>query len=716
MSYKISIYNKNVTPKPKIYEFTNVPEGLTGTVSYYTNGTRQHTLANFVNNIIKYPQDSLLLKNMKSDISKDSPNPVSTSTFIVYYLGDGETFNYSAKTTVNGVEYEIAPVSYSFEDERGDVSNGAFRYALHYNDFIIMDFDKDIGSVRGARGDYRVKITNCNFFTYIRPKEVTPTYSLNFEATENISVNPTKLTAVGDIVLTPKDGYVFDSTSVHIDILNDSGFSTGDSFTGYTAKGDVNKIVLSFTQNLFDGNYNLRITSPVAVRKPSETYTLNFTTNENVVATPTSLSAAGDIVLTPKDGYVFDSTDVHIDIVNDSGFSSGESFKGYTAKGDVNKIVLSFTQDLFDDNYTLDITSPIGEKIPKPTYTFNFKTLENVNVNPSSISAAGNVIITPKSGYVFDDTEVLIKALDSKGAVIRTFTGYTVTGTVSQLTLSFGEDLFDDNYTLDIVKPTVSAVGQTPPAPDNVYLLNNIWLLDNDGVEELTKPYFTKDGSTMIAIPLSEYCSILCRIPFLITPEAEKVFKLGNATSRITQWYTNKSIHTFDFGSIKIEEKFKNYTAYEPYVMYNLWLPMLGYQNINSEDIVGHTVSVKLIYNVYTNMGSYVVSNENNIIATFGVRVAEDLPLINRTADGLTQTMLASQLTENMDAFFIEKDYGATDLSSESAVGGHVVNGVSQVKDHNGYLKCEAVDLNGLSTYSIMAEEINNLLLSGIIV
>ena len=620
MSYKISIYNKNVTPKPMIYEFTNVPEGLTGTVSYYTNGTRQHTLANFVNNIIKYPQDSLLLKNMKSDISKDSPNPVSTSTFIVYYLGDGETFNYSAKTTVNGVEYEIAPVSYSFEDERGAVSNGVFRYALHYNDFIIMDFDKDIGSVRGARGDYRVKITNCNFFTYIRPKEVTPTYSLNFEATENISVNPTKLTAVGDIVLTPKDGYVFDSTAVHIDILNDSGFSTGDSFTGYTAKGDVNKIVLSFTQ------------------------------------------------------------------------------------------------DLFDDNYTLDITSPIGEKIPNPTYTFNFKTLENVNVNPSSISAAGNVIITPKSGYVFDDTEVLIKALDSKGSVIRTFTGYTVTGTVSQLTLSFGEDLFDDNYTLDIVKPTVSAVGQTPPAPDNVYLLNNIWLLDNDGVEELTKPYFTKDGSTMIAIPLSEYCSILCRIPFLITPEAEKVFKLGNATSRITQWYTNKSIHTFDFGSIKIEEKFKNYTAYEPYVMYNLWLPMLGYQNINSEDIVGHTVSVKLIYNVYTNMGSYVVSNENNIIATFGVRVAEDLPLINRTADGLTQTMLASQLTENMDAFFIEKDYGATDLSSESAVGGHVVNGVSQVKDHNGYLKCEAVDLNGLSTYSIMAEEINNLLLSGIIV
>ena len=199
-------------------------------------------------------------------------------------------------------------------------------------------------------------------------------------------------------------------------------------------------------------------------------------------------------------------------------------------------------------------------------------------------------------------------------------------------------------------------------------------------------------------------------------PDDEKVFKLGDATSTIKQWYTNKSIHTFDFGSIKVEEKFKNYTAYEPYVMYNLWLPMLGYQNINSEDIVGHTVSVKLIYNVYTNMGSYVVSNENNIIATFGVRVAEDLPLINRTADGLTQTMLASQLTENMDTFFIEKDYGATDLSNEGAVNGHDINEVSQVKDHNGYLKCEAVDLNGLSTYSIMAEEINRLLLSGIIV
>ena len=620
MSYKVTIYNKNVTPKPVIYEFANVTEGLTGTVCYYTNATREHTLANFVNNIIKYPQDSLSLKNIKSDFSKDFVCPISTSSFIVYYLGDGETFNYSAKATVNGVEYEIAPVSYRFEDDKGAVSNGVFRYALHYNNFIIMDFDKDRGSVRAARGMDKVKITNCDFLTYIQPKEVAPTYSLNFEATDNITVNPTKLNSAGDIVITPNDGYVFDSTVVHIDKVDDSGFSTGDSFTGYTAKGDVNKIVLSFTQDLFDGNYNLKITSPVGVKKPSETYTLNFTTNENVVATPRSLSAAGDIVLTPK------------------------------------------------------------------------------------------------SGYVFDDTEVLIKELDSKGSVVGTFSGYTVTGTVSQLTLSFGENLFDDNYTLDIVKPTVSAVEQKPPAPDNAYLLNNIWLLDNDGVKELTKPYFTKDGVTLISIPLSEYCSVLCRIPFLITPDDEKVFKLGNATSTIKQWYTNKSIHTFDFGSIKVEEKFKNYTAYEPYVMYNLWLPMLGYQNINSEDIVGHIVSVKLIYNVYTNMGSYVVSNENNIIATFGVRVAEDLPLINRTADGLTQTMLASQLTENMDAFFIEKDYGATDLSSEGAVGGHVVNEVSQVKDHNGYLKCEAVDLNGLSTYSIMAEEINHLLLSGIIV
>ena len=716
MSYKVTIYNKNVTPKPVIYEFANVTEGLTGTVCYYTNATREHTLANFVNNIIKYPQDSLSLKNIKSDFSKDFVCPISTSSFIVYYLGDGETFNYSAKATVNGVEYEIAPVSYRFEDDKGAVSNGVFRYALHYNNFIIMDFDKDRGSVRAARGMDKVKITNCDFLTYIQPKEVAPTYSLNFEATDNITVNPTKLNSAGDIVITPNDGYVFDSTVVHIDKVDDSGFSTGDSFTGYTAKGDVNKIVLSFTQDLFDGNYNLKITSPVGVKKPSETYTLNFTTNENVVATPRSLSAAGDIVLTPKSGYVFDDTEVHIDIVNDSGFSTAESFTGYTAKGDVNKIVLSFTQDLFDDNYNLDITSPVGVKKPSETYTLNFTTNENVVATPRSLSAAGDIVLTPKSGYVFDDTEVLIKELDSKGSVVGTFSGYTVTGTVSQLTLSFGENLFDDNYTLDIVKPTVSAVEQKPPAPDNAYLLNNIWLLDNDGVKELTKPYFTKDGVTLISIPLSEYCSVLCRIPFLITPDDEKVFKLGNATSTIKQWYTNKSIHTFDFGSIKVEEKFKNYTAYEPYVMYNLWLPMLGYQNINSEDIVGHIVSVKLIYNVYTNMGSYVVSNENNIIATFGVRVAEDLPLINRTADGLTQTMLASQLTENMDAFFIEKDYGATDLSSEGAVGGHVVNEVSQVKDHNGYLKCEAVDLNGLSTYSIMAEEINHLLLSGIIV
>ena len=703
MSYKITIHNKSTSSKPVIYEFVNVPEGLTGKVNYYTSGNRKCTLADFVNGTIKYPDDSLLLKNIKSDFSKDFVCPTGTSTFIVYYLGDGETFKYTAKATVNGAEYEIAPVSYHFDNGNGSVNDGVFRYALHYNNFIIMDFDKDIGSVRSAREDYRVKITNCDFLTHIQPKEVAPTYSLNFEATDNITVNPTKLTSAGDVVITPNDGYVFDSTAVHIGMLDDSGFSTGDSFTGYTTKGDVSRLTLSFDSSLFDGDYNLKIDSPVAVKKPSPTYTFTFKTLENVVATPTSLSAAGDVVLTPKVGYAFDDTGVLIKALDSKGAVIG-TFSGYTVTGTVSQLTLSFGEGLFDDNYTLDIVKPTVSVI-KTGVTVPIKK----EATHCSISGASQLT---------EGVEATFTGVPETGYVIESIIVYADSDVIANTrnnTLSFVPTGLDTNKTYKVVASAV-VVSQEPPAPDNVYLLNNIWLLNNDGVEELTKPYFTRNGTTLIAIPLSDYCSVLCRIPFLITPDDEKVFKLGDATSTIKQWYTNKSIHTFDFGSINVEEKFKNYTAYEPYVMYNLWLPMLGYQNINSEDIVGHTVSVKLIYNVYTNMGSYVVSNENNIIATFGVRVAEDLPLINRTADGLTQTMLASQLTENMDAFFIEKDYGATDLSNEGAVDGHVVNEVSQVKDHNGYLKCEAVDLNGLSTYSIMAEEINRLLLSGIIV
>ena len=709
MSYSFNIVNKNTYPNHNVlYNLIEIPEGLTGSLYYVSvpSGSREQTVKNFI--------ASSAFKNAEK-VKTFSPTATSTSdygvtdttnyaTFLYYVMGEGETFLGTDTTTIDGVERKCGVATYDFVYQN-NVSH-ASRNPILYNNYVLFDYEKSTGKVRGARGQENVQVTKCKFLSLIKPKvseAPSPTYTFTFETLDNVNINPTSLTSAGDVIITPKSGYVFDDTNVHIAILNSSGVDTGDTFRGYSVSGDTSKITLTFPQELFDDNYNLKIDFPTVSEVPSPTYTFTFETLDNVTVNPTSLSDAGDVTITPKVGYKFDSTSVHIDAYDTTHKLIGV-FSGYSASGDVNSITLSFTKNLFDDDYILKITEPTVSII-KTGVTVPIKK-EATHCSISGVS------------QLTEGVEATFTGVPETGYVIESIIVYADSDVIANTrnnTLSFVPSGLDTNKTYKVVASAV-VVTQEPPSPDNVYLLNNIWLLNNEGVKELTKPYFTLNGVELTTIELSKYCEVLARIPFLIVPENEKVFTLNGAISTIKQWYTTKAIQTFDFGSIKVEEKFKNYTAYEPYVMYNLWLPMLGYQNINSEDIVGHTVGIKLIYNVYTGMGCYVVNNENCIIGTYSVKVAEDLPLINRTADGLTQTMMASQLTENMNSFFIEKDYGATDLSSEGAVNGHDINEVSQVKDHSGFLKCEAVDLNGLSTYSIMSEEINKLLLTGIIV
>lgn len=709
MGFSISlVFNKKVT-----INYTNIPVGLKGTLKIYLTSNRNlnlntqasyntfDTLYQFTGN--EKDGETIKLTYTSEYVSEEWP-------FLLYEAAVGETF------TTTGVEngYKVTEVfSYEFVNDTSTLSatrrGVVFKYSGH--DRLLMCDCLDatatplqVRSMVDARGG-ATTLNNVTWLSYVNPKVETTKYTCTFKTGDNVSVSPSSITSDGgDVVFTPASGYVFDDTGVVLSFVDDQGHSTGAGFKGWTSSGDTSRITVHIPAGLIDDNYTVMLDFPTVSQLTTE-HTATFSTIDNVTVNPSSLSSAGgNVVIQPVNGYAFDDTNVVISIISDSGFDSGETFKGWTSSGDTSKITINFPSGLIDDNYKLKITFPtvskVGSKTVDLVHEGHHCTINGVS--QLTVGTTNTFNATPDDGYtvksiaIYQDNNVLVSS-DTN-------------------TLTYTPAYLETTSTYKIV-----AIAEVikPDTPDKEKMnVNTVWLLDDKGMEALNGSYFTTNlpTSTNIVKLLSDYCMILARIPFVITPDGQRQFELGSITTSIKQYYTKEHIFTFDFGSIEIKRDYDNYTSYNPYVVYSLWLPMYGYENIPSDDIVNHTISIKLHYNVYNGSGCYVISNELSIIAVANVKVAMDIPLKQREADGITQNMMASQLSNNMNVFFIKKDYGCRDLTNNGKIAGFENQEVSKVKDHKGYLECDKVDLNGLSLYSIFSKEIEQLLLSGVIV
>lgn len=331
-------------------------------------------------------------------------------------------------------------------------------------------------------------------------------------------------------------------------------------------------------------------------------------------------------------GYYGNTTGSYIDTYEDNTMtvnnfthskSSGSLYAGYdwdfdTAPGGQEGSIGNSEAGLIDSNYTIECIALNNNCLPVYKIKKSKKlesviggadTYTNVRVGNTDITekddptVTGDVIVTRdglRNMLTYPDPVDVLPTMGS--GIVDTTSGDPITTTP----ISF-PDLVDDigdvadfnfpNIHMPIPSLPVTGAGGSSSLftlyemslSDLTDLANYLW--DATVWQEIQK--FFRD-------PLECLISLIA-YNANIQGGTRTLIKIGKSTTSTV--YGNKLdsiFQDYDMGSVRIKEFFNNFLDYSPYTKISLYLPYIGIVNLNAEDVMNATISVKYRFELIT--------------------------------------------------------------------------------------------------------------------
>lgn len=367
----------------------------------------------------------------------------------------------------------------------------------------------------------------------------------------------------------------------------------------------------------------------------------------------------------------------------------------------IEKAVPSYYISLDSSSSPILINYTGGSSSVDVTYTAK----EEFTVTPASPVHVANedvtLSVTLIDGYLWKDVSQTI-VIDGK----------TITGTVSEKTCTFilnssnvgsgGNITWNLNYEI-YVPPTTERTDFFTvyiPTDENMKTINNaIFLNVTDTVDVLH--YF------------SSYKKFFCNIPI----EGYKQLKASRYDFGVTAPYTKSYNLDIDCGSIQIAETFNSVLDYAPFSRLTIFLPFIGFQELDVSMVMNNTLHV--VYTVDVLSGRCLaklfvtIGDHESCIAEYGGTIASDEVFSNGDQySGGYELMTSMQLGELTTFILVSTkvplDNGGTNLD------GLPVEEVKRVGECSGYVRYSFINASGCSGTDAEKTEIENLLKSGI--
>ena len=187
----------------------------------------------------------------------------------------------------------------------------------------------------------------------------------------------------------------------------------------------------------------------------------------------------------------------------------------------------------------------------------------------------------------------------------------------------------DTGTTPPIVLPPIGGLGT---GMNNVYNPTkaelqefNAFLWSNDFVDTIKK-ILNDPMEAVIALQMV-YCTP--------TTTSGGTIVVGSIDTEVSSDIVTNQFVTINCGSVTIPEYFQDYTDYSPYTEVIAYLPFIGFVNLETDDIIGSTVSIKYTVDLFTGtcLCEITVSKNNlsGVIYTFNGNCAVQLPLTAAT-------------------------------------------------------------------------------------
>lgn len=237
------------------------------------------------------------------------------------------------------------------------------------------------------------------------------------------------------------------------------------------------------------------------------------------------------------------------------------------------------------------------------------------------------------------------------------------------------------------------------PTDENMKKINNTVFIDNNDV--INK--------------FISYKKFWCNIP---TDGIAKM-KAGNYDFNFEAPVVHGNIIDVDCGSVTVEELHHSLLDYSPFSRLTIYLPFIGFMDLDDKMVMGKTVRVnyrvdvlsgRCLAEVYT----MIDDSTESCIASYAGTIASDEPLSQGQVNykGGYELMTSMQLGE-LTPFILVNTQVPLDSDSVN-LDGLPVEEVKRVGDCTGYIKYSFINASGCSGTDAEKTEIENLLKSGI--
>lgn len=167
---------------------------------------------------------------------------------------------------------------------------------------------------------------------------------------------------------------------------------------------------------------------------------------------------------------------------------------------------------------------------------------------------------------------------------------------------------------------------------------------------------------------------------------------LGFLDSGVSAPVVSDQFVTVDCGSVTVEEKKENATDYAPYTSLHCYLPFIGIVELDTNECMDSTISIKYQVDVYTGTCLAQISIDRDadmpndpILYTFSGNCAQQLPLTSGNATGLF-TALIGAVTAGISA---ASGGGLSTLAGAQLLGNSLTHEMMHV-NHSGNISANA--------------------------
>lgn len=359
------------------------------------------------------------------------------------------------------------------------------------------------------------------------------------------------------------------------------------------------------------------------------------------------------------------------------------------------------------DDVRFEITIGGGSS-ESPTVTYEVGSEYTVEpASPITVSGDINLVVTLNDGYKWDDVAQKI-----------TIDGNEITGTVSEKTCTFALTTANVGTGGAITWGLHFSVVQ-PPSEERVDFFT-IYEPTNANMKKINDAIFINaaDGTTInVQQYFSSYKKFYCKIPVA----GYKPLKGGRYDFGEQAPYVKEHTIVVDCGSVEIPEQNQSLLDYSPFSRLTIYLPFIGFQELDDKVVVGHTLKVQYVVDVLSGrcLAQLFVDSTDlkSCFAEYGGTIAADE--IFGTDNGYNyygayELMTTMQLGELNCYVLIH-----TKIPLEGDIvnyKGLPTNEIVRVGDVTGFVKYSSIHVDGMTATDSEKSEIESLLMSGIFV